>query len=375
MQVTFKKIVIIIGALAIAGGAFFSLQKAEPAVKPSRNAAQVIKSGVAERKSVPITIYSNGYVSALYTVEVRPQTQNVVRQVHVREGQDVRAGQLLFTLDQRNDTSNVDKARAQVARDRADLAEAESALKRNEELLAKGFVSQAVVDTARNKAEALRGNLKADQAALQASNIALGNNQITASIGGRIGAISVHVGSLAQPAGPPMVTISQIDPISVTFSIPERELAYIRSTYPQGDAPVVAQLANKQEVQGKLIFIDNASDTQSGTIKMWPGSFVNVRLVSRTIPDAVVIPSQAIVTGPVDKVVYTVQPDDTVKLQKVEVQMIWEGQAVVTGIVPGTRVVTEGAQNLRPDVKVREMPALQAAGEPGDVPGRKAAPK
>src|SRR3954449_9029001 len=91
--------------------------------------------------------------------------------------------------------------------------------------------------------------------------------------------------------------------------------------------------------------------------KMWPGTFVNVRLVTRTIPDAVVIPAQAIVTGPVDKVVYTVQPDETVKLQKVEVQTIEEGQAVVSGIAPGTRVVIEGTQNLRPGVKVREMQA------------------
>jgi RND family efflux transporter MFP subunit len=288
-----------------------------------------------------------------------------VREVHVLEGQDVRAGQLLFTLDQRSDTSNVDKARAQVARDRADLAEAESALRRNQELAAKNFVSQAVVDTARSKFEALRSTLQADEAATRSSDIALGNNRITASIDGRIGAISVHEGSLAQPAGAPMLTISQLDPITVTFALPERELAVLLATYPKGDAPVTAQLAGERTVEGELVFIDSASDPQSGTIRMkarftnrqrlmWPGTFVNVSLVSRTLPDAVVIPAQAIVTGPNEKFVYLIKPDSTVAAQKVAVVNIEQGEAVVTGLQPGARIVVEGAQNLRPGARVKE---------------------
>jgi RND family efflux transporter MFP subunit len=388
MQTSRKNVLIavILALLAVAAAAYYFLrpnpEQAQSAKQP-RSQAQVIRSGVAERKAVPITVYSNGYVTAMNTVEVRPQTQNVVREVHVNEGQDVRAGQLLFTLDQRNDTSNVDRARAQVARDRADLADAEATLKRNEDLLAKGFIAQAVVDTARSKVEALRSNLKADQAAVQSSNIALGNNQIAASISGRIGAITVHPGSLAQPSGPPMVSISQIDPITIAFAVPERELASIRATYPKGDAPVTAQLGNGKEATGRLIFIDNTSDIQSGTIKMkaefanadrrmWPGTFVNVRLVSRTIPDAVVIPAQAVVTGPVDKVVFIVQQDETVKMQKVEVLTIEEGQAAVSGIAAGARVVIEGTQNLRPGVRIREMQVALDGGKEGPGGGRPA---
>ncbi len=365
MRASFKYFFIGASLLLAGVGGYYLLQKKpDPAAKQPRNPAQVVKTGLAEKKSIPITIFANGYVTAINTVDVRPQLQNVVRAVHVKEGQEVRAGQLLFTLDERSDSANVEKARAQLDRDRADLAEAEQALKRNQELLAKNFVSQAVVDSARNKAESLQNALRANQAALQSSKITLGFNQIHASISGRIGAISVHPGTLVQPASAPMLTISQLDPIAVSFSLPERELKYIVSTYPKGDAPVKAQVAGKERV-GKLIFIDNSADPQSGTIRMkaqfanqerqmWPGTYVNVSLVSRTLEDAVVVPAQAVVTGPTEKFVYVVQPGNTVKNQKIEVVAIEGGQAVVSGLAAGARVVVEGSQNLRPGSQVKE---------------------
>lgn len=376
MRASIKYFLILAGLIAAGAGAYFlSPGKGEPAVKQQRNPVQVVKTGLAEKKSIPITIHANGYVVAINTVDVRPQLQNVVRAVHVKEGQEVRAGQLLFTLDERSDSANVEKARAQLDRDRADLAEAEQALKRNQELLAKNFVSQAVVDSARNKVESLQNTLRADQAALQSSKIALGNNQIHASISGRIGAISVHPGSLAQPAGTPMLTISQLDPIAVSFALPERELNYIHETYPNGDAPVRARIGGK-ELTGKLIFIDNTADAQSGTIRMkaqfanpdkqlWPGGYVNISLVSRTLPDAVVLPAQAVVTGPTEKFVYVVQPDDKVNMQKIEVAAIEGEQAVVSGLNAGARVVIEGSQNLRPGSQVREVQAAGVAGKQG----------
>lgn len=356
--------------LLSAGGAYYYKNLPAPAAAKAAP-AQSIRSGVAQQKDVAVVVRANGYVSALHTVDVRPQTQNIVRQVHVLEGQDVRAGQLLFTLDQRSDTSSVDRARAQVARGRADLAEAENALRRNEELAAKNFVSAAVVDTARSKVEALRSTLQADEATIRSSAIALGNNRIVAPMDGRIGAISVHAGSLAQPAGPPMLTISQLDPITVSFALPERELSILLATYPKGNAPVTAVLAGDRRVEGELIFIDSASDPQSGTIRMkarfnnaarqmWPGTFVNVSLVSRTLPQSVVIPAEAIVTGPTEKFVYLVKPDSTVSVQKVDIVNIDGGQAAVSGLKPGERIVVEGAQNLRPGARVREAQSGQS---------------
>ncbi len=382
MRSSFKQHGLIGVALIAAGAAgYYGLRTtSEPAAQQPRTSAQIVRTAVAAQKSIPVTLSSNGYVTAINTVDVRPQEQNIVRSVHVREGQQVRAGQLLFTLDDRSDRSSVAQAQAEMAASRAELAEAERALKRNQELRAKGFVSQAVVDSARSKVQSLRGSLQASRAATKSTSIALSNNRITASIDGRLGAISVHPGSLAQPSGTPMVTISQLHPIAVSFSIPERELAHIVATYPNGNAPVIAQLPGAQEREGKLVFIDNAADPQSGTIRMkaqfdnedrrlWPGSYVNVRLVSRTFPDAVVVPAQAVVTGPTEKFVYAVQPDNTVKAAPVEVVTIDEGLAALSGIAAGTRVVVEGAQNLRPGSKVKEaetatVDGTQAGGTP-----------
>jgi len=351
--------------IAVVGTYFVTINKSVPQEQKQRTPVQTVKTGIAEKKSIPLKVQANGYVTAMNTVDVRPQLQNIVREVHVREGQEVRLGQRLFTLDDRSDSAGLDKAKAQVARDRADLADAEAILKRNVDLLENKFISPSVVDTARSKVDALRAVMQANEAALKASRVSLGNNQINASMHGRIGAISVHPGSLAQPAGVPMLTIAQLDPIAVSFSVPERELSHIMASYPNGDAPVIARLQDNKELTGKLIFIDNAVDQQSGTIRMkaqfsnpkhalWPGAFVNVRLISRTLPDAVVVPSQAIVTGPVDKFVYVVLSDDSVKMQKVNVLAIEDEQAAVTDLPAGARIVIEGVQNLRPKSKVKE---------------------
>jgi membrane fusion protein, multidrug efflux system len=379
MQQAKKYILIGAGVVVIAAIAGYELFGGDEAAQRASN-TQSVKTALAEQKTIPVTVHANGYVTAINTVDVRPQVQNIVSEIHVKEGQFVKKGQLLFTLDDRSDQSNLEKARAEAEAGRADLADAELALKRNRELLEKNFVSQAVVDTARNKVEALRKTLQANQAAAQASTVALGYNRIAASISGRIGVISVHPGSLAQPSGDPMVTITQIAPIAVSFSLPERELSNITATYPKGDAPVQVQLPGQPALTGKLIFIDNAADSQTGTIRMkaefdnasqklWPGTYVNVSLVSRNVENAVMVPAQAVVTGPVDKFIYVVQPDDTVTQQKIDVVAIEGGQAAVTGLAAGARVVVEGSQNLRPGTTVAEAKETSAATTKQPAPG------
>jgi RND family efflux transporter MFP subunit len=356
--------VVVVGAGA-GGYALWNKMRAPVAEKQVRAPVQTVKTAVAEKKSLSVSASANGYVAAIKTVDVRPQVQNVIRQVHVTEGQDVRAGQLLFTLDDRNDAATLERARGSIERDRADLADAEAVLKRNEDLFAKKFVSQAVVDTARNKVASLRGTLQADMATAQGGRVSLGYNRISASIGGRLGAINVNPGSLAQPNGLPLVSIAQLDPISVSFTLPESQLSRVRSTYPKGDAPVTVKLPNGKELTGKLSFIDNGVDPATGTIRMkaqfanadkllWPGAFVKVEMISHTLENVVSIPAQAIVTGPNDKFVYIVQKDNSVKMQKVEIGAIEDGAAAVTGLPAGARVVIEGAGNLRPNSKVKE---------------------
>ena len=373
---------------AVGGGAYYYLNRKAAAPPPPRNPVQTVKTVLATTTSIPIVVRTNGYVAAIDSIDVRPQVQNVIRQVHVKEGQDVQRGQLLFTLDERSDAANLAKVRAQSGAGRAELAEAESTLRRNQDLFAKGFVAQALVDTARSRVDALRGTIAADQAAVQGGQVALGFNRITAGIGGRLGAINVHPGSLAQPGGLPLVTIARIDPVTVSFAVPESHLSAIRSSYPKGDAPVTVQIPDGKELIGKLSFIDNAVDSSTGTIRMkaefanpdkllWPGAFVSVSLIARTLANVVTLPPQAIVTGPDDKFVYVVQPDDTVKRQKVEVSVIENGVAAINGVAAGAKVVVEGAQNLRPNGKVKEAGAggakveggRQSGGAPGSASG------
>lgn len=366
MHVRQKVVAAALVAFTLLFAAYFLLAaKSTPPPRPARDQTHVVKTVLATKKPMEITLQANGYVTPLNSVEVRPQLQNVVRAVHVKEGQDVKAGDLLFTLDQRAGQSEVARARAELASARAELRDAEDALKRNQELAAKGFVSEAVVAAARSKADALRGTVHANEAAIEASTVALGNNRITATISGRIGVINVRPGSLAQPGGDPMLTIAQFDPITVSFTLPERQLAVISTTYPQGDAPVTVRLPGGGKIAGHLYFIDNAADPQSGTIRMkaqfpneerrlWPGTFVTVEMVSRTLQDAVVVPAQAVITGPTEKFAYVIQQDNTVRQQAVEIISIENGMAAISGLAPGMKIVVEGAQNLRPGSKVRE---------------------
>ena len=372
MQQT-KKYLLIATAVVLLGAVAYLVLRGNTNHDKKFDNVQIVKTAIAEQKAIPIKVQANGYVTAINTVDVRPKVQNIVRTIHVEEGQFVKEGQLLFTLDDRSDQSNVAKARAELAASQSDLADAELTLKRNEDLLARNFVSKAVVDTSRNKVESLRNTVKANQAITESGKVALSDNRIEASISGRIGIISVHPGSLAQPSGAAMVTISQLDPIAVSFTLPERELANITSTYPQGNAPVNVQSPGQPEVTGKLIFIDNAADTQSGTIRMkaqfdnaskklWPGAFVSVKMISRNVTDAVLVPAQAVVTGPEYKFIYVVQADDTVKEQKIEVVAIEGGQAAVTGLAANARVVVEGTQNLRTGGKISEAKDSSSAG-------------
>jgi RND family efflux transporter MFP subunit len=335
--------------------------------KVAKGGAVLVVSAVVAQGDILVKLTANGTVSAQQTVEVRPQISATIHTVHIREGQFVHKGDKLFTLDTRTEAANLSKAAAQLEKDRADLANAERNLVRQRDLFQQKYISQAAFDTAQNQVDGLRGQLAVDQAAMESSSVSRSFGEITAPISGRSGAIAVYPGSLVQPNGAALVSITQIDPINVSFTLPENELAALQQARAKSKVAVsaVPDAAGQKARKGWLSFVDNAVDTASGTIRvkaefsnadnqLWPGMFVSVSLSPRKLTDALTVPSQAVQIGPEKKFLYVIGADNKVSAAPVNVRLIQDGYAVIEGVAAGTRVVVEGAQNIRPGSMVSE---------------------
>ena len=327
----------------------------------------------AETRDVPVRLQVNGTVTSLRSVDVRSQVTSTVREVHIREGQTVKAGELLFSLDSRNDEANLRKAMAQVEKDKSDLATAKRNLERQRDLFQQKFISQAALDTAQNQVDSLSGQMAIDSAAVESARVAVAYDEIRAPFAGRTGVINVRAGSLVQPSAnasstttPALVTITQIDPIAVSFTLPETELPALQSAIAAGAVDVTATpQAGSEAAHGKVTFVDNAVDSTTGTIRvkaefdnrnmrLWPGMYATVQLAPRTISNATVVPAQAVQTGPDSRFVYVVGDDRKVQQKVIQLAYVEKGFAVVSGVPGGARVVVEGAQNLRPGSAVAE---------------------
>ena len=351
-------------AVVVAAGAWYVHAGTDTKVAKDGATPPTTVSVIAPtRQDVPVELAANGTVTPLQTVDLRAQTTATIRQVHIKEGQFVQAGALMFSLDDRGDVANVDKARAQVVRDQATLADVERQFQRSADLVKQKFLAQSAVDTLKSQVDAARAALVADQAALRASSVTAGYASIRAPMAGRVGAINVYPGSLMQPSAS-LTTVTQLDPISVSFTLPESSLAALLAAQKAGKVLVQANVAGATPVQGQLSFIDNAVDAQSGTIRvkavfanrdhnLWPGQYVTTRVTVQTMKNAVVIPQQAIVTNAHGTFVYVVQPDQSAKLVPVARQHGFGLNAAVTGLTGAEQIITDGKQNLRPGGKVR----------------------
>jgi len=339
----------------------------------------------AEQRDFDVQLEATGTVTALNSVDIKPQISSTITKVHFREGEFVRAGQLLFTLDSRGDQTNVVKAQAQLQKDLASLADAERQLARSKELLAQNFVSQTAVDTNQALVDSQRAVVAADRAAIQAAQVSLSYNRIVAPNSGRAGTVNVFAGTLVQPSSPPLVTITQLDPIAVTFNLAQRDLNDALQSLRSGGGRVTAVLPEgRGTLPGKLAFVDNNVDATSGTVKvkavfdnkteqLWPGAFVNVRLAVRTLKGAIVVPQAAIVQGARGRVVFVVEPNNKVAVRPIELVHAAGTEAVVTGVGPGERIVVDGRQNVRPGVSVIERPAEAGSGAGSAGRGRRGA--
>ena len=353
-----------------------------PAAKAASAAVTTTK---AQKRDLNVTLHASGTVISLNVVDVRPQVSSTVKVVHFKEGQFVKAGQLLFTLDARSDEANLVKAQAQQAKDNATLADATRQLERSKQLYSQKFISQGAVDTAQATMEAATATVAADQAAIEAAKVAVSYSRIVAPNSGRAGAVTVYPGSAVQANLTTLVTITQLDPVGVQYSIPQRNLGDALQALTVG-ASVTATLADAGGTfKGRLQFVDNNVDASSGAVKakavfenkenkLWPGAFVEVQQVVGSLKDAVVIPLASIVQGARGAVVYVVQSGKAV-LKPIKVVYSEGEYAAVTGIEPGDAVVQEGKENLRPDAPVLEHSKDGQAATAPAVPASAEAPK
>ena len=327
-----------------------------------------VTTTVVEKKDIPLIIEATGTIVSNNIVDIRPMITNIVAKILVKDGQEVKVGDLLFVLDDRNDKANYEKLKA--------LADdAQSQYLRAKELVAKNFISKAGLDTS-------SANAKSAIAAAKAAEVQLSFDYIKSPIDGRAGIVNVFPGSLVQASNVvstatsstatssvgAMVTITQLNPINVQFVIPEKDIPTILENQLDGEAMTVKVTvgdSSKRTYDGKVIVIDNQVDPSIGavrikaqirneTMSLLPGQFARVYLNANTLKDALAVPSQAVIMGPRGKVVYVVDKDDKAISKPVKVLYDYQGQAVLEGISAGDRVVVEGKQNLRPGSKIRE---------------------
>ncbi|MFZ6743040.1 efflux RND transporter periplasmic adaptor subunit [Undibacterium sp. JH2W] len=376
----FKTLIIVAALAAIAGSAYIfskssdkstgegALAKAGNGAGAAQNRPVSVSTIIAQKRDYDVKITANGVVSPLNTVDIRPQVTSTIAKVHIKEGQFVKAGDLLFTLDSRADEVNLAKAQAQLDKDLATLADNQRQLVRSKDLFAKKFVAQSAVDSSQTLVDTQQAVIASDKAAVNAARVALSYNRIVAPSAGRTGIISVFPGSLVQPNATtvPMVSITQMDPVTITFPLPQRNLPDALESLRRSDSYVMANLPDTAiKFKGKLQFVDNAVDAASGTIKvkavfdnkelkLWPGAYANLELSVQTLKDVVVVPQDAVIVGPRGKSVYIVDEEGKAIMKPVVVTDSFGTDAVVKGITAGAKVVLDGKQNLRPGATVKE---------------------
>ena len=334
---------------------------------PASNAAVPVTVGKVEQKDVPLDVSVVGTAEAFSTVSVRAQVTGELKEVNFRQGEDVKAGQVLFTLDRRPLEAALNQAQANLQRDSAQAANAKVIAQRMEDLVVRGVGTREQRDTALTTAAALEAVVGANKAAVENAQVQLQYATIHAPISGRTGALMVHAGNLVRANDQtPLVVINQVSPIYVSFGIPEGLLPDLRRYMAAKPLQVVAAPANEEgpPATGHITFIDNTVDQTTGTIRikatfpngerrLWPGQFVNVSIRLAQDANALVVPSLAVQAGPEGQYVFVVKNDQTVEMRPVTVARTAGRDTVLKeGVRAGETVVLDGQLRLVPGSKV-----------------------
>jgi multidrug efflux system membrane fusion protein len=378
---------------AAAGGGYWYWQKssgaATPADKKGGGRAKgggtlTVKATRVIVKPMPVLIEAVGTVEPEQSVQVRAQVSGVLQSVLFKEGDKVKAGQTLFLVDPRTFQSQYNQALAALARDRAQLENAKALEQRMQPLLQREFITRQEYDVAVTSAKSLEATVQAGQASVEQARIQLEFSRIVAPISGRTGQLAVKQGNLvvASGGGVTLVTINSTDPILVGFSIPERQLEELRRYQNEKGMriEILPDRAGAPVAEGKLVFIDNTVTPQTGTVllktrvdntkeALWPGQFVNVRVVLTVEPEAVVVPDVAVQPGQDGPFVYLIGAENKVEVRPVKVARQIGNEIVIgSGLKGGDQVITEIPQALRPGGTVRISDG--AEGEPRKGKGK-----
>jgi len=344
--------------LVALGGCGSAQKRASPRV-----AVTVAK---VEHRDVPVEIGATGTVEPIETAAVGAQVGGVVTRLAFNEGDEVRQGQLLIQIDPRPFRASLDQARANLMRDVAQARSARLNADRANQLFGQDLISASEHDQAIATADALEGTVRADSAAVATARLNLEYASIRSPISGRTGNLNVHVGDLVKVASSePLVTVNRLRPIRVRFTVSQSELPRVQR-YRGSNPKVIAQPTgdDSTEYVGKLTFVDNAVDAASGTLllkgefpnedrRLWPGEFVQVRLVLTTLTNATVVPATAIANGQQGTYVFVLNPDSTASSRPVTVDSSDDLTAVVShGLELGETVVTDGQFRLGPGARV-----------------------
>jgi len=331
-------------------------------------------------KEIPVEIKTFGNVQTHASVQIKSEVDGILAKVHFRKGQDIRRGYLLFSIDSRSYQAALDQAKANLLRDRAQEENALANARRSRELLRRELISRSDNDKAQADYNALSATVRADRAAIAGAQLQAERCSIRSPISGKAGDLLTTEGTLIKANDIPMVTINQIQPIEVFFSVPQADLPAIRSAMAKGVLKVKAGLPRDSSPpeEGELFFVDNAIEKGTGTVRLagifrndrevlWPGQYVGVTLVLGVRKDALVVPAVSVQTGQDGKFVFVVKGGNAVEVRPVEVQMTAGTEAVIEkGLQAGERVVTDGQLGLVPGARIK----IRTAGEePGKTPG------
>jgi multidrug efflux system membrane fusion protein len=355
-------------ALGIAGWLVF---RGPGAPKMAAQPAVPVMAGTTEVRDVPVYVRGLGTVQAFNTVTIKSRVDGQITQVQFTEGADVKTGDPLFQIDPRPYQATLEQAEANLQKDQAQLQGAQLDLERYSKLVTPGFQTRQSVDDQRAMVGQLQGSVKADQALIDSSKLNLEYAAVRSPIDGRTGARLVDLGNFVQASqATNLVTVTQLKPIFVTFTVPQDALDQIRLNQAKGQLTVLAYASDDKTLlaDGKLTLINNQVDTTTGTIllkatfenadeRLWPGEFIAARLILSVRKDAVTVPSQTVMQGPDGAYAYVIRPDQTVERKEVDVAATQDGVAVIgKGLEPNQSIVVEGQYRLVNGTKIKILP-------------------